>query len=894
MEIRIQRTAGVGILLLGLCTACGGGGGASQTSPPQPPGPTAIVEPLAPLVTYNGNRQSIAVTQSNAAQLAYRSFTLRGITQVLESLWVDAPQGPFENAQTNDGLHSGTVELSTEIDSSGRGYIEAVFRDFSDDPGVSFDGRYIQRFRPETGAAIGIDFSFAGPGNIEFDNLTIMQGNLSMSFHGVIRITGINSNLFFANLIVSDGPGGDTLFFENCELRFSTVDVGGIDRPALEISGAVYDAQEGRIDFSPLGAIPDLGYLDVAGYLVGGAGGGIELISSGPLTQIRPISFAFASIVMDLDGNGSPEAARRYSWPELSGETTVESSIMPGPIANAGNQRTPQPGSPVKLHGLFSHDDDGDWLTFEWRIIAKPGQSSISVDAVTSEPIFDFTPDMAGDYVFGLRASDGTSASETSVVIRHAPSGTPDADDEPSGGLEVGQPIATSIPITIDGISSINWPYSQMPPFWHRTGFGPYSFAATGNPTSTYFTVDREGLNEIRLGHNSEYEGALNSHAEINLAVGVTIFETRIELAGDANAYDVHKIDYDGDGDQDLALRVGQNGNERIVILVSTPDGLTPGPDLPAGSGEITPGDIDGDGLLDFLSAADNGLLVFLQQPDHSLANPVLIEYPASGCTAVGGPTDIAVAEVDGAGRIDIIAVHPCDDAVVIWLQNSDGNFGAPTLTTFENHRVKSAGFGDIDGDGRADVIASLSAETTAFPHGVSILIAQSDGAILQRGFTENTGLTRPGVTVGDINGDDRNDVIVVGGAEVSVSLQSTDGSLVTSVVYSDTVGPSFQSAVSLVDMDGDNNMDLFFCDSGPSMRLLLQQQNGEFTHVSGPRCFNFGLDQPEIATSLDVNNDGHIDLLTVTEDARGATDERVLLNVFLKNIHSYPTAVIE
>lgn len=852
------------------------------------------MEPPPPIVSYTGNRQPVVLTQANVGELAYRAFSLRSFTQSLEPLWVDPPPGPASSEQTDIGQHGGEVNLSFEIDSTGRGYVEALFRDFSDAPGELINGRYIQRFRPESGQIGDIDFSFAGPGNIEFDQLTFSVGAESVTFHGVVRIQGVDSNRFFVNLMLSSTVPGDLIYFENSEIQFSEKIVGGAPRPALDISGTVYDENQGRIDFTTLGPISDLGFNEIADYLVSGAGGGIALIADGPTTHVRPISFAFASIILDLDGDGEPETARRYTWPELAGEVNNESSVMPGPIANAGTWRTPNPDAPVKIHGLFSHDDDGDWLNFEWQLIAKPATTSVTVANTSISPYFEFTPDVPGDYVFRLRASDGINASQSSVVIRHEPSGIPRASAETVGALEIGQPTAVSTPILIDGRSAINWPYNQSVPFWHRTGFGIHSFEDTGDPASTYFTVDVEGLNNIRLSHNSPSAGAINSSAELNLAIGPAIFETAIDLVGDTNALDIRKTDYDSDGDQDLVLRVGVvRGDERILVLLNTPDGLVQGPTVPAGIGEIALGDVDNDGLIDILSATDDELLLFMQEPDHSLAAPVSISYQSSGCASTGVPADIALDNIDDAGRLDIIAVYPCDDAIVSWLQGNDGSLTEHVLVRFDNHRLSSAAFGDVNSDGRADLVANLSTTSTAFQQGISVLVSQPDGSFAEEVFFErNFSGGQTGVIIGDVDNDNRNDVVIGNVDEVVLLKQQADGSLDASVIYSDSIGVSLQNSFSLLDLNDDGLKDLFFCTTGPTKWLLVQQSNGTFTPVHGPRCQHLFLDQAEIATSLDVNHDGIVDLITITEDARGAIDERALVKVYLQGVYGYPVPV--
>lgn len=70
---------------------------------------------------------------------------------------------------------------------------------------------------------------------------------------------------------------------------------------------------------------------------------------------------------------------------------------------------------------------------------------------------------------------------------------------------------------------------------------------------------------------------------------------------------------------------------------------------------------------------------------------------------------------------------------------------------------------------------------------------------------------------------------------------------------------------------------------------MLLQKAGGSFSLVSGPRCLYTTMEQLQIAASLDVNNDGRIDLITATDDARGDVDGRALANVYLQGIRLYP-----
>ncbi|WP_405229742.1 FG-GAP repeat domain-containing protein [Lentisalinibacter sediminis] len=836
-------------------------------------------------MNYTGNRLPATITQSNAAELAFRVISVRELTQFAEAQWTDPPQAPAEGEETQTGRFGGTATVRIDLDASGRGYIEAVFDDYSDDPDEVINGRFLQRLRPAAGVPAGLDYSFAGPGSLEFDGFSVSVGQDELLLQGVVEIQGLDSNTFLVDLIASQGPTGESLYFEDVTLRFSEVSVAGVPRPAIDLSGTVFEETDGAVDFISLGPIPDLGANEWAGYVVGGAGGGLHMQADGPATHFRPISFAFASIIMDLDGDGTPETARRYSWPELNGETVVESSVFAGPIANTANRRSVFVGDRTSLHGLFSHDDDGDWLTFDWSLVSKPLFSSAQIDGPTTQPLIEFIPDEPGDYVFRLRVSDGIDAGDMWLVVRAEPEGT-FVDQRPlAGALEIGQPIATSTPILIDARSALQWPYGQGLPSWARTGFGAFSFSDTGNPSSTYLSVGQEGINEILFRQNSDFTGAPASSAEVRLAVGPAVFETRTQVPGEP-ARDLHKLDYDGDGDADLAIRVGGPGAARLRILLSTPDGFLPGPDVAVGAGEVAPGDLDLDGRMDFLHAGDEGLLMLRQLPDGSLSETLRLDYPAAGCASGGGPTDVGLIDVDGAGGLDAAAVHPCGDGIVTWLQESDGTFTSPTVISFDNHRILSAAFGDVNGDGRADYAVSLLANTTDFDSGVSILATQPDGTVSQLEFIVNDSIGAQGVAIGDVDADARNDIVVVNYDEIVLLKGQAGGAFVRETVFTDPESPPFQPAVSLVDVNDDGLKDVYFCTTGPDARLLLQEPDGRFGIARGPRCTAFDLDQPEIAVAMNWNGTDETALVTLAESA--------LLDVYLQGAALYPVPVAE
>jgi hypothetical protein len=85
------------------------------------------------------------------------------------------------------------------------------------------------------------------------------------------------------------------------------------------------------------------------------------------------------------------------------------------PIANAGPAQAVGLGTIVKLDGSASSDANGDALTFNWTLNAKPaGSNAVLASATTALPTL--TPDIGGSYSVGLVVSDGKASSSTATV----------------------------------------------------------------------------------------------------------------------------------------------------------------------------------------------------------------------------------------------------------------------------------------------------------------------------------------------------------------------------------------------------------------------------------------------------------------------------------------------
>lgn len=97
--------------------------------------------------------------------------------------------------------------------------------------------------------------------------------------------------------------------------------------------------------------------------------------------------------------------------------STVSLAIVSNaaPVAIAGVDQTVKLGALVKLDGNKSTDLNNDTLTYKWRLLSKPLNSSVALSSLT-DSMPSFTPDKTGDYSITLTVNDGFVDSTTVAV----------------------------------------------------------------------------------------------------------------------------------------------------------------------------------------------------------------------------------------------------------------------------------------------------------------------------------------------------------------------------------------------------------------------------------------------------------------------------------------------
>jgi hypothetical protein len=258
----------------------------------------------------------------------------------------------------------------------------------------------------------------------------------------------------------------------------------------------------------------------------------------------------------------------------------------------------------------------------------------------------------------------------------------------------------------------------------------------------------------------------------------------------------------------------------------------------------VAVGDIDGDDDVDLVIGTDTAGV-------HVLVNAGTGTFtPALAGRSEGRVSSVGLGDVDGDGDRDLLLLTNSDAREHLELRYNDGRGGFGAATGYD---TGGGGWlltiGDLDGDGRADVVVGDT---------IQLLVFQDDDrGGLQTARAFQPGGTVDGLAVADLDGDGRADVAIADGMSGSITVipSLASGDFGVPARHPAAAGPT---EVALADADGDGRLDVFFAGGWPSIAVMLNQGDRRFGAARETE-----VRQPPLALgAADLDGDGKAELI--------------------------------
>jgi Subtilase family/FG-GAP-like repeat/Ig-like domain CHU_C associated len=291
----------------------------------------------------------------------------------------------------------------------------------------------------------------------------------------------------------------------------------------------------------------------------------------------------------------------------------------------------------------------------------------------------------------------------------------------------------------------------------------------------------------------------------------------------------------------------------------------------------ITVGDLNNDGKSDLVVANFNSGTVSVYQ-NTSMSGSITASSFATKIDFVTGtnPKSVSIGDLDGDGKPDLAVGNYSGSISILRNTSTGGNITnssfAAKVDFTASSLVESIKIGDLDGDGKPDlVVCNNAANTVSVFRNTSI-----SGSLSISSFAPKvdfiTGVNPNSVQIGDLDGDRKLDLAITNYGSNTVSILRNIASIgtinlnsfVAKVDYPTGISPS---NVAIGDLDADGKTDLVVVNYGSNSVSVFRN-----TSTNGIGSFAFKIDfttgiEPIAVGINDLDGDGKLDLVVTNSN---------------------------
>jgi Calx-beta domain/FG-GAP-like repeat len=339
-----------------------------------------------------------------------------------------------------------------------------------------------------------------------------------------------------------------------------------------------------------------------------------------------------------------------------------------------------------------------------------------------------------------------------------------------------------------------------------------------------------------------------------------------------SNPSNISLSDFDGDGKQDIAAAGPSGATISFSILLNTgsatfgaPQAVAtiPGVTFGVSATDVAIGDFNGDNHLDIAVSHSSQagvaarIAILLNDGSGGFTRPTPISYfPATSLHRV------VTADFNEDGKVDIAVAgtlgFPFMHMVSISLGNGDGTFAAPVNISGVGGDPYDLAVAEFNNDGNLDIVVVSGSQS------YTVLLGNGSGGFTF-GSSQSAGTRFDRVAVGDFNGDSSQDLVITDFDDSRLVVLQNNGSGVFSVSQSFNL-PGRTSAVVVDDFNSDGKRDIAAATQVQSLNAFLEE--GHISVLIGDGMGGFAVAvpyeisaMPEDLISRDLNGDGKPDL---------------------------------